>query len=144
MEIYSIRPSQTFQFRDNQKGNSRPEIAPHPQKNRPVNFQAVEEDMTEPNFSAISMAEIREIALKSFDQGAIDHDTFSTLYEGLPMHAIDPTGQVIDLSGVSETTPFDYRGFYQEQLQIAASIGDPRTARVLESVVAFLNSSPAV
>lgn len=140
MEIYSIRSSHNLQFGNNQKGNSQPEVSAQPQKHSKVSFQINEQEAPNPDFAAISMAEIREIAQKSFDQGQIDHDTFSTLYQGLPMQAIDTSGQIIDLSEVTDTTPFNFLDFYQSQLQIASSIGDPRTAEILQSVVSFLNS----
>ena len=143
MEIYSIRSSQNLLFRNDQKGRSRPEDTAQPSKNtRPV-FQVAEDDPQTVDFTAISVVQIREIARRSFDQGQIDHDTFSTLYEGLPTHTIDPAGRVIDLSEVTDTTPFDFKSYYQDQLRIASSIGDPRTASILQSVVSFLNAHQA-
>lgn len=140
MEIYSIRSSQSFQFRNNNKSNAKPEDSAQPAKEAksPLEFAELANDR--PDFASISMADMRMLARQSFDQGKIDHDTFSTLYEGLPMQAIDTNGVVLDLSGVTDTTPFNFRDFYQSQYQIASSIGDPRAAAVLQSVLRFMNS----
>lgn len=80
------------------------------------------------------------IARNSFDQGKIDYDTFSALYEGLPMQAINANGQIIDLSEITDTTPFNFHDYYQTQLTIASTIGDARTAQILRSVVYFMDS----
>lgn len=140
MEILSIRSSQSFQFRKNQKSNSQPENYQTPARSEKHPAQFPDVDADKPDYNSISTAEIREIARKSYDNGEIDQDTYSALYEGLPMHAIDSSGQVIDLSSITETTPFDFKGYYRDQLEIAASIGDPRTRSILESVLAFLDS----
>ena len=140
MEIFSIRPSQSFQFRKQQKSQSQQETFHQPPKGATPSGQFPEIDPDKPDYNAISAAEVREIARRSYETGAIDHDTYSALSEGLPLQTIDPQGHIIDLSGISETTPFDFRSFYEDQLTIAASIGDPRTRSIRESVLAFINS----
>lgn len=140
MEIFSIRSSQSFQFSKHQKSQSQPDSYHPPAKAAKAGPQFPDMDPDTPNYEAISIIEMREIARASYEKGAIDVDTYSVLSEGLPHHAIDPQGQVIDLSDIGETTPFNFRGFYQDQLTVAASIGDPRTRSVLESVLAFMNA----
>jgi hypothetical protein len=54
------------------------------------------------------------------------------------MHAIDPLGNVIDLSNVTDGTSFNFLDYYRNQLQIAMSIGDPNEVQTLNSVVGFL------
>lgn len=140
MEIYSIRSSQSFNFRNNNKSNAKPDDSAQPAKNAKAPAGFSELAANGPDFSSISMSEVRALARQSFDQGKIDHDTFSTLYEGLPMQAIDTNGSIIDLSEVTDTTPFNFRDFYQSQLNIASTIGDPRAAQVLQSVLRFMNA----
>lgn len=140
MEIFSIRSSQSFQFRKRQDNPARPEAYTPAEKNVPQAAPFPDIGSDAPNYASISSAEIREIARRSFESGAIDHDTFSTLSEGLPMQAIDRQGQIVDLSDIGDTTPFDFRNYFEDQLAIAASLGDQRNRAILESVVAFLNS----
>lgn len=140
MEIYSIRSSQSFNFRNNNKSNAKSDDSAQPAKNTKAPAEFAELAANRPDFSSISISEVRALARQSFDQGKIDHATFSTLYEGLPMQAIDTNGSIIDLSGVTETTPFNFRDYYLSQLNIASSIGDPRTAEVLQSVLRFMNA----
>ncbi|MBB4065251.1 hypothetical protein [Gellertiella hungarica] len=141
MEIFSVRSSQSFQFRHNQKSHSRPEDSYLPAKHEKSVTSFPDGDAAAASPDPLSINQIREMARNGLDSGLIDQETFATLYEGLPMQAVDPSGQIIDLSGVTDTTPFDFTRYYREQLQVASSIGDPRTARILEAVVAFLNAS---
>lgn len=140
MEVFSIRSSQSFQFNKHQKSQSQADTYHPPSRSAKADTQFPETETGKPNYEAISVAEMREIARVSYESGAIDQDTFVTLNEGLPMQAIDPKGQIVDFSGIGETTPFNFKGYYQDQLAIAASIGDPKTRSVLESVLTFMNS----
>ncbi|MDQ0560802.1 hypothetical protein QO004_002591 [Rhizobium mesoamericanum] len=55
------------------------------------------------------------------------------------MRTIDPSGNILDLSDISDATSFNFRDYYKDQLQIATSIGDPQAVARLDSVVSFLN-----
>lgn len=55
------------------------------------------------------------------------------------MHAIDPLGNVIDLSSVTDGTSFNFLDYYKNQLQVAMSIGDPNEVQTLKSIVNFLD-----
>jgi hypothetical protein len=55
------------------------------------------------------------------------------------MRTIDPSGNILDLSDVTDGTSFNFRDYYKDQLQIAMSIGDPETVKTLKSVVSFLD-----
>lgn len=140
MEIYSVRSSQNFLYKNNSKNPKTPEIEIEKSIQNTVSFQVSDaKDDVDINFSAISPRELREIARANFDSGKIDLDTFATLSDGLPMHAIDARGNVIDLSSVTDSTSFDFQQYYENQLQIAISLGDAKAADVLKSVMTFLN-----
>jgi hypothetical protein len=94
----------------------------------------------QPDFAAISAAELRNHARQSLDSGALDQDTYAAISEPLPMRTIDPNGNIIDLSDVTDGTSFNFRDYYKDQLQIAMSIGDPETVKTLKSVVSFLDA----
>lgn len=144
MEIYPIRSSQSFQFRNNHKSNSRPEDLVQAARTHRGSEDISENDTAAADFSAISISEVRDLAQQYFLRGEIDQDTFSTLYGGLPMQAIDAAGRILDLSDITETTPFDFRGYYHDQLTIASSLGDPENARVLQAVIAFMDTNPSL
>jgi hypothetical protein len=78
------------------------------------------------------------LALENYQAGKIDQDTYITLSEELPTHAVDAQGQLVDLSQVTDETGFDFHDFYRNQLEIALSLGDAHRADILRSVVAFL------
>jgi hypothetical protein len=140
MEIYSIRSSPNPQFRNNNKSNSKPEDPAQLTRKTESVFEPAEADPGKPDFSSISAEEVRAIARNSFDLGQIDYDTFSAMYEGLPMQTIDANGAIIDLSDVADTTPFNFLDYFQTRLTVASTIGDARTAQILRSVVYFMNS----
>ncbi len=92
-----------------------------------------------PDFTAVSPGELRNYARQSFDSGLIDQNTYAAISEPLPMHAIDPLGNVIDLSSVTDGTSFNFLDYYKNQLQVAMSIGDPNEVQTLKSIVNFLD-----
>jgi hypothetical protein len=55
------------------------------------------------------------------------------------MHTINPSGDILDLSGVTDGTTFNFRDYFKDQLQVAMSIGEPATVETLTSVVSFLD-----
>ena len=60
--------------------------------------------------------------------------------EPLPMHAIDAQGNILDLTCVTYGTAFNFRDYYDNQLQIAKSLGDSNGAKTLQSIVDFIGS----
>lgn len=56
------------------------------------------------------------------------------------MHAIDAQGNVIDLTGITDGTLFNFSDYYENQLQIAMSIGDSDSVKTLKSIVNFLDA----
>ncbi len=143
MEILSVRSSPSFLFRrnpDNSNNYDELEEQLGTKTNASSSFQIDETNAETPDFSAISASELRQYARQSFDAGAIDQDTFATISEPLPMRTIDPSGNILDLSDVTDATSFNFRDYYKDQLQIATSIGDPQTVERLNSVVSFLDT----
>ena len=143
MEILSVRSSPSFLFKRNQDNSnyySELEEQLGTKTKASASFQIDETNADVPDFSAISPNELRQYARQSFDAGAIDQDTYAAISEPLPMRTIDPSGNILDLSDVTDATSFNFRDYYKDQLQIAASIGDPQTVERLNSVVSFLDA----
>ncbi|WP_064707994.1 hypothetical protein [Rhizobium bangladeshense] len=143
MEIFSLQSSQSLLFKNNPNnaGNSKTaDIQIETRAPASVSFQ-IEANLDEgPDFTAVSPGELRNYARQSFDSGLIDQNTYAAISEPLPMHAIDPLGNIIDLSSVTDGTSFNFLDYYKNQLQIAMSIGDPHEVQTLKSIVNFLNS----
>jgi hypothetical protein len=145
MEIFSVRSSSNFLFKnnsDNSKSYNESEDHFEPATRVSTPFQVNDVSPAEPDFSAITPSELRNYARQSYDTGAIDQDTFAAISEPLPMHTINPSGDVLDLSGVTDGTSFNFRDYYKDQLQVAMSIGGPATVETLQSVVSFLEGLP--
>ncbi|MEK1900627.1 MAG: hypothetical protein AAAB19_13800 [Rhizobium sp.] len=144
MEIFSVRSSQSLLFKNNPNNNAKSSktaditIEPKPTVAQ-GSFQIEDSDNRQAlDFTAVSPGELRSYARQGYDNGLIDQSTFAAISEPLPMHAIDPLGNVIDLSNVTDGTSFNFLDYYRNQLQIAMSIGDPNEVQTLNSVVGFL------
>ncbi|RFB89572.1 hypothetical protein B5K11_21040 [Rhizobium leguminosarum bv. trifolii] len=143
MEIFSVRSSQSLLFKNNPnnaKTSKTSDIEIETRAPAPASFQIDDNSDQGPDFTAVSPGELRNYARQSFDSGLIDQNTYAAISEPLPMHAIDPLGNVIDLSSVTDGTSFNFLDYYKSQLQIATSIGDPDEVQTLKSIVDFLDS----
>ncbi|MBY4592109.1 MULTISPECIES: hypothetical protein [Rhizobium] len=143
MEIFSVRSSQSLLFKNNPnnaKSSKTSDIEFETRAPAPAPFQIDDNSDESPDFTAVSPGELRNYARQSFDSGVIDQNTYAAISEPLPMHAIDPLGNVIDLSSVTDGTSFNFLDYYKSQLQIATSIGDPDEVQTLKSIVDFLDS----
>ncbi len=103
-------------------------------------FEVPETRSAQVDFRAISPRDLRDIALQSFNNGMIDLDTYRVLAQELPMHSVDATGRVIDLSSISDNNPFDFQSFYHDQLQMALAVGDEGRAAGLTSALNFITA----
>ena len=142
MEIFSVRSSQSLLFKNspnNAKSSKTSDISIKTEPTPSAAFQIDDNTATGLDFTAISPSELRSYARQSYDTGTIDQDTFAAISEPLPMRAIDPVGNVIDLSDVTDGTSFNFRDYYKDQLQIAMSIGNPQSVDTLKSIVSFLD-----
>ncbi len=137
MEISSLRWSTNFLQREHSR-NKVEKASPQETRSGQIAFQVPDTDESSVNFSAITPRDLRAIALENYQAGRIDQDTYTTLSEELPTHAVDAQGQVIDLSEVTDETGFNFHDYYRNQLEIAMSLGDSDRAGVLRSVLAFL------
>lgn len=143
MEIFSVRSSHNLLYKNNAnnaKNTKTADFAVAPASGNSAPFQ-IEEATGGPNFASISPGELRRFARQSFDSGVIDQDTFAALSEPLPMHAIDARGNLVDLSHVTDGTSFDFLNYFRNQLEVETSIGNPATARRMQSVVDFLSEA---
>jgi len=139
MEIISLRWSTQFLQRENSRNNNKIEKTSQQENGHgQITFQVPEADESPINFSAITPRDLRALALQNYQAGRIDQETYITLSEELPNHAVDAQGQVIDLSQVTDETGFDFHDYYRNQLEIAMSLGDAPRADILRSVMAFL------
>ncbi|CAN7327713.1 hypothetical protein LJR030_003367 [Rhizobium sp. LjRoot30] len=82
--------------------------------------------------------DLREVARVGLEDGLIDQETFATISEGLPMQTIDVNGRIVDLSDVGDNTPFNFRDYYESQLDIAVSVGSGSSVEVLRSIMSFI------
>ncbi|MBA8832986.1 hypothetical protein M2311_002319 [Rhizobium leguminosarum] len=142
MEIFSVRSSQSLLFKNNPnnaKSSKTSDIEIETRAVAPASFQIEDEVGEGPDFTAVSPGELRNYARQSFDSGLIDQNTYAAISEPLPMHAIDPLGNVIDLSSVTDGTSFNFLDYYKNQLQVAMSIGDANEVQTLKSIVNFLD-----
>ncbi len=137
MEISSLRWSTNFLQREHSR-NKVEKASPQETRSGQIAFQVPDTGESSVNFSAITPRDLRAIALENYQAGRIDQDTYTTLSEELPTHAVDAQGQVIDLSEVTDETGFNFHDYYRNQLEIAMSLGDSDRAGVLRSVLAFL------
>jgi hypothetical protein len=137
VEISSLRWSTNFLQREHSR-NKVEKASPQETRSGQIAFQVPDTDESSVNFSAITPRDLRAIALENYQAGRIDQDTYTTLSEELPTHAVDAQGQVIDLSEVTDETGFNFHDYYRNQLEIAMSLGDTDRAGVLRSVLAFL------
>ncbi|MBW8790801.1 MAG: hypothetical protein JF594_24555, partial [Rhizobium leguminosarum] len=121
MEIFSVRSSQSLLFKNNPnnaKSSKTSDIEIETRAPAPASFQ-IEDDVGEgPDFTAVSAGELRNYARQRFDSGLIDQNTYAAISEPLPMHAIDPLGNIVDLSSVTDGTSFNFLDYYRNQLQV--------------------------
>lgn len=138
MEIYSLR-SLSSSFSRNGGRDNKDLAAPAERKATSDHFVQFEiaEDPESP-YTSITPSQLREMATESFESGEIDQETYAALADELPMQALDRQGQIIDLSDITDDTPFDFQDYYKNQLEIAMTMGDDESAKVLKSVVDFL------
>ncbi|WP_137129373.1 hypothetical protein [Rhizobium sp. FY34] len=110
-----------------------------PSETRAV-FEVPDAAVPELDYSAISPRLLREVALQKYVTGKIEQDVYIALAQELPMEAVDSTGQVLDLSTVTDDTEFNFEEYYREQRDLAAALGDEDKASTLNSVLGFLNA----
>jgi hypothetical protein len=144
MEIFSMRSSQNLHFKNTQnnaRNSKTPDIEIATGTAPSASFKLDEYPPSDgPDFTAVSASELRSYARQSYDSGELDQGTFAAISEPLPMHAIDAQGNVLDLTGVTDGTAFNFRDYYENQLQIAMSLGDTESQKMLKSIVDFVSA----
>jgi hypothetical protein len=138
MEINSLRWSGNLFNRDTSRTTRFDKSVHQAPIEDQTTFHVPDDGSPATNFASITPRDLRELALSSYHAGNIDQDTYMTLVEELPRHAVDTQGQIIDLSDVTDDTGFDFQTYYRDQLSIALSLGDDYRAGVLKSVMAFI------
>lgn len=143
MEIYSLRTSANFIFNNNAKKSNAPQID-IPKIEEQVSgesFIPPEQLSGRVDFSNISPRELRDVATEYYQTGQIQQTIYSELSSELPTHALNATGEIVDLTYVTDDTDFNFVSYFRDQLTIAQSIGDPDKAEVLEDVVSFIENA---
>ncbi|MFB9953187.1 hypothetical protein ACFFP0_30490 [Rhizobium puerariae] len=138
MEISSLRWSTHFLQREHSRNGKIEKPSQQEGRHGQINFQLPETGDAPINFSEITPRDLRALAWENYQAGKIDQDTYITLSEELPSHAVDAQGQLIDLSQVTDETGFNFHDDYRNQLEIAMSLGNTHRADILRSVMAFL------
>ena len=103
-------------------------------------FELPSVDEKQLDYSAIAPRLLREVALQRFVSGDIDQGTYIALAQELPMQISDTSGNVHDLSTITDDTEFDFAAYFTDQRELAISLGDDEKASTLTSVLKFLNS----
>jgi hypothetical protein len=140
VEITSLHWSSSLLHRE-QARNTRTE---NPQFTVPTDTQPVFEvggiAPSELDYSAVSPRLLREVALQKYVAGQIPQDVYIALAQELPMEAVDSAGTVLDLSGVTDDTEFDFQSYFREQRDLASALGDGENALTFTSVLDFMRS----
>lgn len=137
MEINSLRWSSNLFNRDGSrtgKGEKPPFQSPRDDQT----FHVPDDQRPTNNFSSITPRDLRQLASTGYQSGSIDQETYMALMEDLPSHSVNVSGDLIDLSDITDATDFDFHGYYRSQLDVALSLGNDDRAAVLKSVIAFL------
>ncbi|WP_309574384.1 hypothetical protein [Rhizobium rhizogenes] len=96
-----------------------------------------EETVKRIDFTRLSPRELREIAQEYYDAGKISHDTWLELSSELPAQTLNANGEVIDISGVTDDTDFDFLSYFSDRAEIASSIGTTDEAQKMQDVLSF-------
>ncbi|MBO3762502.1 hypothetical protein [Ciceribacter sp. L1K22] len=88
--------------------------------------------------NVLTHRELKQIAQSGFESGLIELETYRQLAAQLPLEAVDARGQVVDLSTVTDDTPFDFAEYYRNQMAIARTLGDEESYDVLKAALTFL------
>lgn len=138
MEIYGQGLSYNLLYRNNARGAPAMELPAQKRESAPATFTVQEDTGNKPDFTAITPRDMRDVALASYQSGQIGAEEYNELAAELPTHTVASTGEVLDLSEVTDDTSFDFIGYFNDRVAIARSVGDPQKAEILQSVVDFL------
>ncbi|AXO68301.1 hypothetical protein AGRHK599_LOCUS2438 [Rhizobium rhizogenes] len=137
MEIYSLRSSNNFLFRDNSR-NARSvgsvDFGKAPKSDAGPGF---EETVKRIDFTRVSPRELREIAREYYDMGKISQDTWLELSSELPTQTLNANGEVIDITEVTDDTDFDFVAYFSDRAEIARSIGTADEVEKMQDVLSF-------
>jgi hypothetical protein len=141
MEIHSLR--YTGSFLHKQASRNQKEQMPTASSANDVRADLFSEHLEQATARSneLTHRELREIAQSSFESGLIDLETYQQLASELPMEAVDAQGRLLDLSSITDDTPFDFAGYYRDQMLIARTLGDEDAFNVLKSAVDFLENA---
>lgn len=141
MEIYSLRASNNFLFRDNSrnaKSVGSTDFGKTAQSEAATGF---EETINRIDFTRVSPRELREIAQEYYDAGKISHETWLELSSELPTQTLNANGEVIDITDVTDDTDFDFLTYFSDRVEIARSIGTANDVEKMQDVLSFLTST---
>ncbi|QBJ13943.1 hypothetical protein EYD00_11405 [Agrobacterium sp. 33MFTa1.1] len=134
MEIYSLRSSNNFLFRDNSRNARSVGIADFGKAGKSDAASGFEETVRGIDFTRISPRDLREIARDYYHAGKISQDTLSS---ELPAQTPSASGEVIDIADVTEDTEFDFLTYFSDRAEIARSIGTADEVEKMQDVLSF-------
>ncbi|MFK3778919.1 hypothetical protein [Agrobacterium sp. NPDC089420] len=137
MEIYSLRTSNNFLFRDNPRNARSLESSDFSRTAKPDAAAGFEESVKRIDFSRISPRELREIAQEYYDAGKISQDIWFELSSELPAQTLNANGEIIDIADVTDDTDFDFLAYFSDRAEIARSIGTADEAEKMQDVLSF-------
>ncbi|TQN58840.1 hypothetical protein FLX27_24715 [Agrobacterium tumefaciens] len=141
MEIYSLRASNNFLFRDNSRNAKPVDSTDFGKAAQPDAATGFEETINRIDFTRVSPRELREIAREYYDAGKISHDTWLELSSELPAQTLNANGEVIDTADVTDDTDFDFVTYFSDRMEIARSIGTADEVEKMQDVLSFLAST---
>ncbi|NTE43747.1 hypothetical protein G6M80_00445 [Rhizobium pusense] len=137
MEIYSLRSSNNFLFRDNSRNARSVGIADFGKAGKCDAASGFEETVRRIDFTRISPRDLREIARDYYHAGKISQDTLFELSSELPAQTLSASGEVIDIADVTEDTEFDFLTYFSDRAEIARSIGTADEVEKMQDVLSF-------
>lgn len=137
MEIYSLRASNNFLFRDNSRNARSVGSADFGKTDKSDAGAGFEETVKRIDFTHISPRELREIAREYYDSGKISQNILVELSSELPAQTLTANGDVIDITDVTDDTDFDFIAYFSNRAEIARSIGTADELEKMQDILSF-------
>jgi hypothetical protein len=141
MEIYSLRSSNNFLFRDNSRNTKSVGSLDFGKAAPSDAATGFEETVERIDFTRVSPRQLREIAHEYYNTGKISHDTWLELSSELPAQTLNANGEVIDIADVTDDTDFDFVTYFSDRIEIARSIGTTDDVEKMQDILSFFAST---
>lgn len=136
MEIYSLRASNNFLFRDNSR-NARPvDGTDFGKAAQPDAATGFEETINRIDFTRISPRELRK-SHRNITRPGKSATIPGLSSSELPAQTLNANGEVIDTADVTDDTDFDFVTYFSDRMEIARSIGTADEVEKMQDVLSF-------